>query len=85
MSRSDVGWGEVTNVGHSNQVEAGNLGRERIHPRQGKRGRRLLNARQGSLWQDSKGETVFREAVGRGRFVGQTEGVWGLMEFSLFW
>ena len=47
-------------------VGAGDVGAERIHPRQSKRDRSFLNTLQGNSRQDSKGETVCQEAVLRG-------------------
>ena len=54
--------------GAMNQVRAGGTGSERIHPRQNKGDRTLLNTPQRNSWQDSRGEAVRQEAVGGGCF-----------------
>lgn len=60
---------------------------ERIHTRENKGDRGLLNIPEGGGGQDSTGETVMCQVVVRGhsyRALGQSEGVQGHMEFSLF-
>ena len=54
---ASIGWGPP-DVGPPDQVAASSIGGERIHPRQNKGDRNLLNTPQGSGGQDSKGETV---------------------------
>ena len=49
-------------VARPDRVGAGGAGGERIHPRQKKRDRSVLNTLQGTSGQDSKGETVCHEA-----------------------
>ena len=59
-------------------------GSERIHLRQNKGDRSLLNTPQGSAGQDNIGDTALRERVGaefKGGRLGGTE----IMESSLFW
>lgn len=46
--------------------DTGGPGHERIHLRQNKVDRSLLTTLQGSGGQDSKGETICKEAVGQG-------------------
>lgn len=53
-------------MGHSDQVEASSAGGERIHPKQNKRDKSLLNTPQGSSEQTCKGEAVCHKAVVRG-------------------
>ena len=52
------------------RVEVGGTEGKRIHLRQNKAGRNLLNTPLGSGGQDSRGETVHPEAVGEGCFKG---------------
>ena len=57
----------------------------RIHLKQSKGGRNLLNTRQGSGGQDSGGEAVYNKALGGGPYLKwKSEEVWGHMEFSFF-
>ena len=60
-----IRWGPP-NVGND-WVAAGGAGGERIHLRQNKGDRSLLNT-QGSSGQDSRGEAVCQETVGGGCF-----------------
>lgn len=53
--------------GHD-QVEASGVGSKRIHLRWDKGDGSLLNTQQGSGGLDNKGELVFKEAVGGGRY-----------------
>ena len=54
----DVAW--------SDWIGGQGMGGERIHPRQNKRNKSLLNTLQKSSRQDSKGETVWQEVVVKG-------------------
>ena len=58
-----IEWGGGLHMWGNNQVEAGGTGGERIHLRQNKGDRSVLNTSQGSSGQDSKGETVCKETV----------------------
>ena len=56
-------------MGGHDQVEASGSGYERIHLRQNKGDRSLSNTLQGAACrQDSEGEAVCKEVVGRGFF-----------------
>lgn len=66
------------------QVETGGAGGDRIHLRQSKGVRSLLNTLQGSYGQDNKGETVCQKAVMGGSSTGGGEEVWEQMQFSFF-
>lgn len=57
----------------------------RIHLRQNKGYRSLLNILQGSGGQDSKGEVSARKQWVGAVFKGEDEDVWQCMEFFLFW
>ena len=50
----------------NDRVEANGVGGERIHLKQNKGDRSLLNTSQGSSGQDSRGEAVCHEVVGGG-------------------
>ena len=52
----------------NNQVDACGVGGERIHLRQNKGERSLLNTQQGGSRQDSRGEAVCNEVSGQGCF-----------------
>lgn len=52
--------------GGGQQLEASSAHGQRVHPRQSKGVESLLNILQGSGEQDSKGQTVPKEAVGSG-------------------
>lgn len=66
------------------QVETGGAGGDRIHLRQSKGVRSLLNTLQGSYGQDNKGETVCQKAVMEGSSTGGGEEAWEQMQFSFF-
>ena len=54
------------NMRFSDRVEAGSTEGEKIHPRQNKREKCLLNTMQGSIRQDSMGERAEEKAMVRG-------------------
>lgn len=53
-------------MGRPDRVEACGVGGERIHPKQNKGDRGLLDTRQGGSGQGSRGETICQEVVIRG-------------------
>ena len=71
-------------MGRPDRVGAGSMGSERIHQRQSKGDRSLLNTLQGSPREDSKGQAVCIEAVVGAVFKGEGEDMWGHKEFSPF-
>ena len=73
-------WGDSINQmwGDSiNRVQGQRASSERIHLRQNKGGRNVLNTLQGSGGQGSKEEALCKEAEG-------SKEVWGCMEFPFF-
>ena len=59
---------DKSTCGAVDQVQAGSTGGERIHLRQSKGDRSLMNTPQGSSGQDCRGEAVGNEVVGGGCF-----------------
>lgn len=68
VSKDDVSpdWMGALNVAMIHRVEASGTGSEKIHLRQNKGNRSLLNMLQGSNEQDSTGEAVCKEVVSGG-------------------
>ena len=81
MLQSDMG---PLNVGHPSWVGAGGAGSKRIHPRQNKRARGVLNTLQGSSGQDRKGKTIFAVVRGLSYRVGcGGMGTYGMFPFPV--
>lgn len=60
------------------------MGDEKIHPKQNKGDRTLLNILRGTAGGTGK-DSVCQEAVAGAIAKGQSEGLWEHMEFLLFW